>query len=88
MAPILIDHRGLVKIGFISVFTAVFIFISGLISGYQRAAAIYQPGSDQAPLALPEIATGAAADIEQHKPEMIAAGEAIDVDQPDVQSNG
>lgn len=84
MAPILIDQRGLVKIGFIAVSTAVFIFISGFFSGYQRASVIYQPGSETASLALPEIVTGSVADIEPHRPEVIAAGEDIDVDQPEV----
>jgi cell division septation protein DedD len=82
MAPILIDHRGLVKIGFIAVSTAVLIFVSGFFSGYQRASVIYQAGSEQASLALPDIVASTAADIEQQKPEVIAAGEKIDVDRP------
>jgi len=82
MAPILIDHRGLIKIGFISVSTAVLVFVSGFFTGYQRASVIYQPGSEQALLALPDIVAGSAADIEQKKPDLIAAGEDIDVDRP------
>jgi len=82
MAPILIDHRGLIKIGFISVSTVVFVFVSGFFTGYQRASVIYQPGSEQALLALPDIVVSSAADIEQKKPDVIAAGEDIDVDRP------
>ena len=84
MAPILVDQRGLVKIVFIAASTAVFIFVSGFLSGYQRAAVIYQPGSEIASLALPEISVGEPSDIEPHRPEVIAAGENIDVDQPEV----
>lgn len=83
MAPVLIDHRGLVKIVSIAASTAVVIFFSGFFSGYQRAAVIYQPGSEIAPLALPEI-SGEPADIEPKLPQVIAAGESIDVDLPGV----
>jgi hypothetical protein len=82
MAPILIDHRGLVKIGFIAATSAVLIFVSGFFSGYQRASVIYQAGSELTSLALPEIVVSETADIEQQKPQVIAAGEGIDVDRP------
>jgi len=75
----------LVKIGFISVSTAALIFVSGFFSGYQRAAVIFQPVSEIVTLALPQIVSGAATDIEPQRPEVIAAGEDIDVDQPAVQ---
>jgi len=82
MAPILIDHRGLVKIACTSLLTSVFIFVSGFLLGYQRAAVVYHTGSETASLTLPDQVFSAALDIEPQKPEVIVAGEEIDVDQP------
>lgn len=84
MAPILIDHRGLVKIGSLSVLTMILIFVSGFLFGHQRAATFYTSVSETASLALPEKVHSSVDDIEPQPPENIAAGEAIDVDQPDI----
>lgn len=86
MAPILIDSRDLIKLGFISVLTAAFVFASGVFFGHQQATAFYLPGSEPAPLALPEKITAIDSDIEPQLPEIIDAGEEIDVDQPLVES--
>jgi cell division septation protein DedD len=85
MAPILIDHRDLVKIGLISLLTITFIFISGFITGFQRAASSNQSGTEIVSLPLPEKVIVAAVAIDPHIPEVIPAGEEIDVDQPEMQ---
>ncbi len=68
MAPILIDHRGLKKLGFIAVLITVFAFAGGFLLGYQQATVFYAAGSS----------------IEQQAAEIVAAGKKNDVDQSEV----
>lgn len=82
MAPILIDSRDLLKIGFISALTAMAVFSVGFLSGHQQAASFYLSGSVQEPLSLPEKIATIESDLEQKIPAIIDAGEEIDVDQP------
>lgn len=87
MAPLLIDSRDLLKLGFISVLLTVIVFASGFFLGHQRAAAFYQAGSDVEVLLLPEQneVTENIADFQS--PSIVEAGENIDVDQPEVMTN-
>ncbi len=87
MAPILIDNRGLKKLGFISVLTTVFVFAAGFFVGHQRATTFYQADSEIESLSLPEKITNVDSDIEPQAPEVIEAGEEIDVDQPETLAN-
>jgi cell division septation protein DedD len=82
MAPILIDNRGLIKLGFISVLTTVIVFAAGFLSGYQQAITFYAAGSEIETLALPEQTVLLESEVEQQSPETIVAGAEIDVDQP------
>jgi len=82
MAPILIDNRGLIKLGLISVSITVIVFATGFFSGYQQATTIYQAGSEIEALSLPEKVVVAESEIEPQSPEAMQAGEEIDVDQP------
>lgn len=82
MAPILIDSRGLIKLGFISVLSTAVVFVAGVFFGYQRAASYSLVDSERMPLPLPEKAAMLQVDIEPHNPALIEAGEDIDVDQP------
>jgi len=82
MAPILIDNRGLIKLGFISVLTTVLVFVSGFLFGHQRATTFYQDGNEIASLALPEKVASSENELEPQAPEVIEAGAEIDVDQP------
>lgn len=86
MAPLLIDGRGLVKLGLISVLLAAAVFAGGFFSGYQQAAAFYLAGSDVQVLFLPEKTTNEEYGIELQAPKIAEAGEEIDVDQPEVLS--
>jgi len=51
--------------------------------GHLRAAAFYQAGSEMQSLSLPEKTTLAENVLDSQLPEVIEAGEDIDVDQPD-----
>lgn len=84
MAPLLIDSRGLLKFGFIFVLTLVLVFLTGFFAGFQRAATIQQTGSVTQPLLLPDQKAIMQSSIEAHPPEVLAAGEGIDVDQPEI----
>ena len=86
MAPILIDSRDLLKLGFISVLTAFFVFSAGFLFGHQKAASFYLTGSQLEPLFLPEKVASVESDIAPQMPEIIDAGEEIDVDQPALES--
>lgn len=83
MAPILIDERGVMKLGLIAAIVIVFVFSGGFLFGYQQANDRYVSSSEIEPLSLPAKSTSLAIDIEQQKPEVVAAGEVIDVDQPE-----
>lgn len=86
MAPILIDGRDLLKLGFISALTAFFIFSAGFLFGHQKAASFYIAESQPEPLFLPEKVASVENDIAPQVPEIIDAGEEIDVDQPALES--
>lgn len=81
MAPILIDKRDLLKFGFLSIVLAAAFFSGGVLFGYERAATIYQAGNEVEILTLPEKSVEAS-ELEPQRPEIIAAGESIDVDYP------
>lgn len=83
MAPLLIDSRDLLKLGSILVLVIVMVFAGGFFMGHQRAAAFYQAGSEMQSLSLPEKTLLAENVLESQRPEVIVAGEYIDVDQPE-----
>ncbi len=86
MAPILIDNRGLIKLGLISVLTTVIVFAAGFLSGYQQATTFYAASSEIETLALPVQAALQESDVEPQLPDTVVAGAEIDVDQPQVES--
>ena len=86
MAPILIDNRGLIKLGLISVLSTVIVFAAGFLSGYQQATTFYAAGSKIETLTLPVQAVFLEGDVEPQLPDTIVAGADIDVDQPQVES--
>lgn len=86
MSPLLIDNRGLIKFGFISLLATVLIFAAGFLTGFQRANAIYQSGNEITTLSLPVKVAVAEVDIEPRVPEIIEAGEDVDVDKPAVKT--
>jgi len=86
MAPILIDNRGLIKLGLISVITTVIVFAAGFLSGYQQATTFFAAGSEVEILALPVPAVLLDTDVEPQLPDTIVAGADIDVDQPEGES--
>ena len=68
MAPILIDHRSLKKLGFIAVLITLLTFAGCFLLGYQQATVFYATNSD----------------IERQAAEISDAGEETDVDQSEV----
>lgn len=86
MAPILIDSRDLMKLGFVSALTIFFVFAAGFFSGHQRAESFYLAGSEPEPLSLPEKIASIESDIASQIPETMDAGEEIDADQPELKS--
>ncbi len=82
MAPILIDNRGQIKLGLISVLITVIVFAAGFLSGYQQATTFYAAGNEVEILALPVPAVLLETDVEPQLPDIIVAGADIDVDQP------
>jgi len=87
MAPILIDGRGLFKLGFSAVIITALIFFGGFFAGYQKASAFYQYASDAQPLMLPDVTGNTGAERDARVPQVALAGEDIDVDQPEVLSS-
>ncbi|PCI08393.1 MAG: hypothetical protein COB77_02390 [Gammaproteobacteria bacterium] len=85
MAPILIDTRGLIKLGIFSLFITVAVFVAGFISGIQQASVFYDTASEPETLALPSKHSLNERELEQQPPTKIVAGEAIDVDYPGLQ---
>ncbi len=83
MAPILIDGRDLVKLGFISMLVSLLVFVTGFFSGYQQATTFLSAGSETESLLLPEKVAAAVSEIEPQRPEIIVAGANLDVDQPE-----
>ena len=86
MTPILIDNRGLIKLGLISVLTTAIVFVAGFLGGYQQAVTFYSAGSKIETLVLPTQAALLDSDVEPQLPDTIVAGAEIDVDQPQVES--
>ncbi len=84
MTPLLIDSRSILKSGFIFVLALMIVFASGFFAGIQRAATIQQTGSVTQPLFLPDQSAVMQSSIEAHPPEVFAAGQDIDVDQPEI----
>ena len=82
MAPILIDNRGLIKLGLISLLTVFVVFSAGYFIGYQKATVFYSTASEIENLELPERNLVDASNIAPQSPESVTAGEDIDVDQP------
>jgi len=70
------------KLGLIAAIVIVFVFSGGFLFGYQQANDRYLSSSESEALSLPTKNTSLAIDVEQQKPEVVAAGERIDVDQP------
>ncbi len=83
MAPILIDSRDILKLVSISVLVTVLVFAGGFFMGHERAATFYQAGSEVRPLSLPERVMAVENTADSQAPEVIEAGEDIDVDQPE-----
>ncbi len=83
MAPILIDSRDLLKLGSAFVLFTALVFAAGFFMGHQRAAEFYQAGSEMQSLSLPEKAMLAENILDAQVPEVVEAGEDIDVDQPE-----
>lgn len=81
MAPILIDKRDLLKLGFLSILVAATLFSGGVLFGYEKATTIHQAGSEVKILTLPGKLVEAS-ELEPQPPEVMAAGESIDVDYP------
>jgi len=84
MPPILIDNRGLKKLGFIAVLFTLFTFAGGFLLGYQQATVFSAAGSESESLPLPINNVSVDSDIEQQAAETVDAGEKIDVDQSEV----
>ena len=80
MAPILIDKRDLLKLGFVSMLVIVTVFLGGVFFGYERATTMHQAGNEVKVLSLP--AKVVEARVEPQHPETMDAGETIDVDFP------
>ena len=87
MAPLLIDSRDLLKLGFIAVLGTTMVFAGGFFMGHQRAAAFYQAGSDIQPLPLPEQVAVTENIADSQLPLMVEAGEDMDVDQPEIMAD-
>ena len=87
MAPLLIDSRDLLKLGFMAVLGTTMVFAGGFFMGHQRAAAFYQAGSDIQPLPLPEQVAVTENIADSQLPLMVEAGEDIDVDQPEIMAD-
>jgi len=83
MAPLLIDSRDLLKLGFTAVLGTTMVFAGGFFMGHQRAAAFYQAGSDIQPLSLPVQVAVTDNIADSQLPSIIEAGEDMDVDQPE-----
>jgi len=83
MAPILIDGRGLFKLGSMAVVITALIFFGGFFTGYQKASAFYRYTSEIQQLPIPEVAENDFGDRDQLTPDIAVMGENIDVDQPE-----
>jgi len=82
MAPILIDNRDLLKLGFVSVLTIVLAFAGGVMFGYQQATMGYdhEINSMAESSSLPEQKAISDIDIKQ-APDIVNTAEKTDIDQ-------
>jgi len=89
MAPLLIDSRDLLKLSFISVLVTILVFAGGFFMGHQQAVTFYQAGSETQSLSLPEPVLAVENIVDSQVPELIEAGEEVDVDLPEtpIQAN-
>lgn len=87
MAPILIDNRGLKKLGLIAVFIMLLSFAGGFFLGYQQATVYYAAGSENKPSSLPMKNVSLNSDIEQQAAEIVDAGKKVNVDQPEIKKS-
>ena len=83
ISPLLIDSRGLLKLGFSLTLTAVLVFGGGVFVGFQRATTIHSAADDTQVLVLPEQVVVSENSLTAYPPEKIEAGEKIDVDEPE-----
>ena len=83
MSPILLDNRGIIKLGVTAATVVVLVFSSGFLFGYHQANDQNVRSAASEPLALPVKDTLLAIDVGQQVPEVVDAGEIIDVDQPE-----
>ncbi len=85
MAPVLLDHRSLLRAGLAMSMILLLVFISGYTVGYSRA--VSAPDAElnkTVALVLPGLAYADAAEFEQQIPEATEPGADIDVDAPDL----
>ena len=82
MAPILIDNRGLIKLGLIFLLTVLVVFSAGYFSGYQKASVLHTFANKIENLELPEPTLVNTRNTEAQRLDVFVAGEEIDVDQP------
>ncbi len=86
MAPLLIDGRDLLKLGFIAVLVTLLTFFAGFLAGHEKAVTTYHAGSETQALSLPSPVLVADESVISRAPEKVEAGSEIDVDQPVVNS--
>ena len=83
MAPILLDHRALLKTSVLLLALLLTVFAAGFFSGYRKATEQQWKASIERVLDLPPGVEVSEIDIAQQTPETLAPGANIDVDKPD-----
>ena len=83
MSPILLDNRGILKLGVTAATVVVLVFSSGFLFGYHQANEQNVRSTASEPLVLPVKNAQLAIDVQQQVPEVVDAGKVIDVDQPE-----
>ena len=76
MAPLLIDSRDVLKLGFIAILVGILTFSGGFLFGHQRATTFYQASSDVQSLALPETLSTRQDILESQAPSVISSTDA------------
>lgn len=87
MAPVLLDNRGLLKLGFVFFLSLVFVFGAGFMSGFYQASSVYEADNETAALELPEPVNTSDQALEQQIPNETSAGVDIDVDRPELEAS-
>jgi cell division septation protein DedD len=82
MAPLLIDDRGLKKIGFFAVLIMLITFAGGFLLGYQQATVFHTADGESVFLTKDNVIVDSE-NMEQPAAEITDAGENIDVEQPE-----